>query len=291
MKVLHIDLGREMRGGQHQALALVKALGDEAVLMARAGSPLFESARSEGVEVIPASFRAVREITRSIDLAHAHDAHSHQWLALGSKRPFVVSRRVAFPVKRGFLSRWKYARAAHFLSVSDFVKCQLIKAGVSHNRISVVPDGVELPPSTSRGGCVLALRSADPKKGSALAEKAAHFAGIELEWADRLLEDLQRASLFVYLSESEGLGSAALHAMAAGVPVVASRVGGLVEIVRDNETGILTENQPHAVAAAIRRAIELRDELAANTRPFVERNFTMQHMVARTREVYGKVLA
>jgi hypothetical protein len=290
MKVLHIDLGREMRGGQHQALALVKALGEEAILMARAGSPLFEAARRQDIEVIPASFRSVREITRTIDLAHAHDAHSHQWLALGSKRPFVVSRRVAFPIKRGFLSRWKYARAAHFLAVSEFVKCQLVRAGVAPARISIVPDGVDLPPTTSRGGCILALRSSDPRKGSALAEKAAHFAGVELEWADHLLDDLQRASLFVYLSESEGLGSAALHAMAAGVPVVASRVGGLVEIVRDNETGILTENQPHAVAAAIRRAMELRADLAANARPFVERNFTREQMVDRTREVYRKVL-
>ena len=46
--------------------------------------------------------------------------------------------------------------------------------------------------------------------------------------------------MFVYITESEGLGSAVLLAMAAGTPVIASRVGGLPEAIEDGVNGLLT---------------------------------------------------
>ena len=60
-------------------------------------------------------------------------------------------------------------------------------------------------------------------------------------------------ALFLYITHSEGLGSAVLLAMAAGVPVIASNVGGLPEIVEHERTGLLTENTAQAIANAIRR--------------------------------------
>ena len=59
--------------------------------------------------------------------------------------------------------------------------------------------------------------------------------------SQHLEADLRDAAMLVYLTASEGLGSGALLAMSAGVPVIASRVGGLPEIVRHRETGLLVE--------------------------------------------------
>jgi glycosyltransferase involved in cell wall biosynthesis len=56
-----------------------------------------------------------------------------------------------------------------------------------------------------------------------------------------LVEILNAADLFIIPSQSESFGLAALEAMACGIPVVASSVGGLPELVRHNETGFIAE--------------------------------------------------
>jgi glycosyltransferase involved in cell wall biosynthesis len=89
----------------------------------------------------------------------------------------------------------------------------------------------------------------------------------------------------------EGLGSAALMAMSAGVPVVASAVGGLCEVVEHERTGLLTENTVERIAAAMRRMVDQGDFAAkcgARGRArFLER-FTLARMVAGTAATYAK---
>jgi glycosyltransferase involved in cell wall biosynthesis len=100
---------------------------------------------------------------------------------------------------------------------------------------------------------------------------------------------LKHARLFLYITRSEGLGSAVLLAMAAGVPVIASGVGGLPEIVQHERTGLLTENTPQAIAGAVRRLTEdraLARALAAQARAVVEQEFSVDRMVAGTIGVY-----
>ncbi len=58
---------------------------------------------------------------------------------------------------------------------------------------------------------------------------------------DALVEILNAADVFLIPSQSESFGLAALEAMACGVPVVSSSVGGLPELVRHNETGFIAE--------------------------------------------------
>jgi len=131
-----------MRGGQWQALRLHRGLierGHESLLLARKNSPLFAAARREKLpcEVL----RPLRIRSRAFDLVHAHDARSHTMGALLAVTPLVVSRRVAFPVRRSAISRWKYRRARLFLAVSRHVAGQLMDAGVDENRITVVSGG------------------------------------------------------------------------------------------------------------------------------------------------------
>ncbi len=146
MHILHIDLGREMRGGQRQVLMLMQGLreiGHSSELLARAGSPLYQAAEALHFAVEPASFKSLMARSRRADLVHAHDARSHAFAAMASLQPFVVSRRVAFLPSRSLLSKWKYQRAKRFLAVSEFVAGELRRAGVPAGKIDVVYDGVQ----------------------------------------------------------------------------------------------------------------------------------------------------
>ena len=62
-----------------------------------------------------------RHVQEHADIVHAHDARAHTLAAIAARAPFVVSRRVAFPVKRSLLSQWKYRQAKRYLAVSQFV--------------------------------------------------------------------------------------------------------------------------------------------------------------------------
>lgn len=68
---------------------------------------------------------------------------------------------------------------------------------------------------------------------------------------------LWAADVAVVPSRDEGLGLAAIEAMACGLPVVATRVGGLPELVRDGENGLLVEPEdPDALSAGIRQLLD-----------------------------------
>jgi glycosyltransferase involved in cell wall biosynthesis len=293
MRILHLDAGREMRGGQWQVLRLIEGLADagvESTLLAREGAPLFTAARKQGWRVQPLGLARAMLHSRRHDLIHAHDARTHTLGALLHGKPLVVARRVAFPPG----SRWKYGRAARYIAVSEFVKGVLVAGGVPEQKISVVYDGVPML-EQAQGDRILTLaNAADPAKGAPLAAEAARAACVQLEPTGSIETDLLTARLFVYITHSEGLGSAALLAMSAGVPVIASKTGGLSEAVRHGETGLLVENEPAAIAAAIRqldRDRELARRMGAAGRRAVLAHFTVGHMVRHTMEVYGQVLA
>jgi len=269
-----------MRGGQWQALYLIERLTD-AVLLARAGSPLFEEAARRKLDVRALTFRALAAAAKQADLVHAHDARSHQLAAIVGGPPLVVSRRVAFPVKRGFFSLWKYARAALYIAVSKYVAARLLDAGIRGRKIRVVHDGVPIPePAGPRAGRVIALAS-----------KPVEIPGISVDLTTDLWRDLSTASVFVYKSEMEGLGSGVLAAMAAGVPVVASNVGGLPEVVESGKTGFLVSDGDFTTP--VRRLLEdvaLARQMSQAARERVQREFSVERMVEKTVQAYHEVL-
>jgi hypothetical protein len=293
MRILHLDAGREMRGGQWQVLRLLGGLaaaGIESTLLARESAPLYTAARKEGWRVEPLGLARALRMVRHHELVHAHDARSHTLGALLPRIPLVVARRVAFPVG----SRWKYGRARCYIAVSEFVKSVLMTGGVPAEKITVVYDGVPVL-DVAQGDLVLApCNAGDSMKGAPLAEEAAQIAGVTLTVSSDLEKDLPHAALFLYVTYSEGLGSGALLAMSAGVPVIASRTGGLAEIVRHGETGLLVDNAPAPIAAALGELLRDRTrahDMGAAGRRDVIANFTVDHMVRRTMEVYRQVLA
>jgi len=96
--------------------------------------------------------------------------------------------------------------------------------------------------------------------------------------------------LFVMSSVTEGLGTSLLDAMACARPIVATRTGGIPEVVEDGVTGVLV---PPRDAAALARAMAAlltdaprREQLAAAGLARVRERFTVERMVAETLEVY-----
>lgn len=285
MRVLHVDCGREMRGGQWQVLRLVegmRAAGVEAELMCLAGSPLLSLVAGS----IPFSVSRLRSIWKSFDVIHVHDARSHTWGALLGIQPLVVSRRVSFAVRSGLPSRWKYGRASRYIAVSNAVARTLINAGVSAEKVKVVHDGVqEFSWKSDLSGVVIAPESADPQKGTDLIAAS----GVPVLFSKDLQQDLRTASAFLYISRQEGFGSAIILAMAAGVPVIASNVGGIPELVHHEETGLLVENEPNEILAAWKRLSEdkeLAAQMVENALVQMRSEYTAGVMVRRTLDAY-----
>jgi glycosyltransferase involved in cell wall biosynthesis len=282
VRIVHADTGREMRGGQWQALLLAQSLrdrGHQCIVNARAGSPLADRVRAEG---FPPALDAVP------DIVHAHDARAHSQAALWKRAPLVVARRVAFPIGAGLASRWKYRRADRFIAVSNHVADVLAEAGVDSSRIRVVYDGVPPLPSAPATDRIVAPATSDPRKGADLARAT----GLDIHFSSDLAHDIPGASVFLYLTREEGLGSAVLLAMSAGVPVVASRVGGLPELVAHHETGLLTANDPAEIIGNVQSLLadpQLAAQLAAAARARYHAEFTVDRMVDRTLAVYREL--
>lgn len=298
MRVLHLDSGKTMRGGQWQALYLMagqKTIGWEPFLLAPRTAPLYGEAAKRGVPVAPLSLLAVVRQSRLAAITHTHDARAHTMAAIAARGPFVVSRRVAFPLRRGWLSRWKYSRPSRFLAISAYVASQLRDYGIAEERIGIVYDGVPVNPAQEKhGDRLLAPAWEDPRKCAELSVQAARLAGVELSVSANLEQDLASARALLYLSEMEGLGSAALLALSNGVPVIASRVGGLPEIVQEGKTGLLVNNDVEEIARAITRLMkdpELAARLGEQGREMVRNGFTLADMTLRTVREYKQVLS
>jgi glycosyltransferase involved in cell wall biosynthesis len=100
---------------------------------------------------------------------------------------------------------------------------------------------------------------------------------------------LRRATVVVHPARWEGFGLAVLEAMLAGLPVVASRVSSLPELVVDGETGVLVQpDDPSALALGIARALEQRD-LGDAGRERAHREFSVARMAERTAALYRRL--
>jgi glycosyltransferase involved in cell wall biosynthesis len=126
---------------------------------------------------------------------------------------------------------------------------------------------------------------------------------VELGIADRVRflgrrEDVPRllaaCDVFALPSLYEGSSLAVLEAMAAGIPIVSSAIGGTEELIEDGRSGLLVApGDSEALAAALRRVLGdpgLRQSLVAHARERVEAGLTREQMAARVSGVYRELL-
>jgi starch synthase len=103
------------------------------------------------------------------------------------------------------------------------------------------------------------------------------------------------AAVFCCPSVYEPFGIINLEAMGCETPVVASAVGGILEVVVDGETGILTPpSDPEALAAALNRLLANPDEargMGLAGRKRVEERFSWARVASLTRELYERLIS
>jgi starch synthase len=155
---------------------------------------------------------------------------------------------------------------------------------------AALPEGVEL-----------VLCASSPDTPELQARLAAAVAGRPMiRWINAMLpveEVVQlysHAAVFVCPSVYEPFGLINLEAMACGTPVVASRVGGIPEVVVDGETGLLVApGDPAALAAALRRVLDdptRGARMGEAGRRRVEAHFSWDRIASLTLEVYRQAM-
>ena len=94
---------------------------------------------------------------------------------------------------------------------------------------------------------------------------------------DELPAYLQASDIFIRPSLSEGFGNSFIEAMAAGIPVIATPVGGIVDFLKDGETGLFCEvKNPKSIAQKVEKLIkdkESREHIVRNARKMVEEKY------------------
>lgn len=104
---------------------------------------------------------------------------------------------------------------------------------------------------------------------------------------------LNAADLLVLPSHNEGLPNAIVEAMACGIPVVATKVGGIPEVVEDKKSGLLIEKKIDSLITAIDSLLkdpEKRKQMGAYGRSIIEQNFSWQQSARALRELYDEIL-
>ena len=278
--------------------------------------------------------RLLRDVRPDVLHLHTARAHGAGGLAARCARfhPVVVTRRVELPV-RGPFGRFKYLRLAdHYVAISGAVERSLLDAGVESTRITRIPSGVEpvaeararIPGAPWTIGTLAAFTLQKDPATWALTVRlvCAEEAAVRFVWAGDgelrgqtevavrdaglggrvelpgFLEDPEafwrNVDVFFLPSAFEAMGTVLLDAMARGIPIVATRVGGIPEVVRHDREGLLAERGDAAGLAAALLALT-RDVARARSLGEAGRRRSLEFDVTetsrRTRALYERLVA
>ncbi len=212
--------------------------------------------------------------------------------------------------------------------VSDGTVRQMVEIGINIRKIQIILNGIDTTRfgiiGPKLGGCGVTVARLSPEKdigsllramaiiretcpsfkleiagdGICMAELQAMASELGLDDQVRFLGQisdvrvvLERASLFILPSLTEGVSLTLLEAMACGLPVVATRVGGTPEVVVEGETGLLVSpGLPAELAQAMLNLFhdtERSKQMGFKARKRIEDIFDIRRMVAKYEEMYG----
>jgi glycosyltransferase involved in cell wall biosynthesis len=260
------------------------------------------------VPALLASFvRAARGV--DADLLHAHWLPSG-WVAARTGKPYVVQvwgTDVELARRAPSLAQ-RVLRGARLVIAASAALAESAQA-LGAADVRVIPTGVDLPPEVGEEATppeVLYAGRLSPEKGvEDLVEAAAGMklvvagdgplrAGVPAALGfvphDELDRLYARAAVVACPSRREGFGVACLEAMAHARPVVATGVGGLLDLVVDGETGLVVPpRDPAALRAALERLLadgELRRRLGAAGRERARERFSWDVVTDATVAAY-----
>lgn len=102
------------------------------------------------------------------------------------------------------------------------------------------------------------------------------------------------SDMFIRPSRSEGLGNSFLEAMAAGVPVIGTPVGGIVDFLKDGDTGFIAQpDDAGSVAAKMREILDdpaLTGKVVKNARELVHRNYSWETVAQLMRNIFNRMI-
>ena len=232
-------------------------------------------------------------------IMHAHDGKSVYWAFIQSiirKSPYLITRRVDHELKNRWLTKKAYTQANSVIAISSPIAKYL--SNHLKRDIPIIPDAsdfeslseTEQKPTKEIKSFFMAGALVDSHKGQSIAIEAMKLTtgnetldiygdgpdkdklnelilNLQLEkrvqihpWNDDLLTLCQQHDAFIMASRHEGLGSVVIDIMRTKTPVISSNAGGLVDLVKNNETGLVFEkNNPTSL-------FEKMSQLQTNTR-------------------------
>lgn len=262
---------------------------------------------------------------------HAAAVLARQRLVV-TTRHYTEEAYVGKPRAVALADRQALRRAAHVVAVSRAVRNHVVGLGVPECRVSVIYNGIDVsrfqPPALPRTDGPLRIGTVGSltwRKGHSVLLEA--FAALPREDAtltiigegperpaleafiaaaglsDRVIlagfssdvpEQLARMDVYVQPSIEEPFGISILEAMATSLPVIATRTGGIPEIVQDGESGLLVERgEAGALTAALRTLASdaaLRQRLGEEGRRTVVARFDVSAAARRYEELYAHLL-
>lgn len=111
-----------------------------------------------------------------------------------------------------------------------------------------------------------------------------------------IVQELKQADVFTRPSRSEGLGNSFLEAMAAGVPVVATKVGGIADFLRHQETGFICEvDNPESLAEQIKFIVDPQNKeivwtVTNNARNLVKEKYHWEKISLQIGEIFASLI-